>query len=151
MKRLKKNKSCREKEWMVLVIFLKKRNKVFCKKIRNTLINKNFTMHRKDGSCYIRSSHVRNTHILCDYCCQHSHMKKSVIWKEMWIWKWKLFECWKIQLTPMDPRKIGTKSELSCVGIQEKINPSGTWNIIQNVPWIQKIKELESLKKGWKN
>ena len=55
-----------EKKWMILIIFLERRKYgVFKKKkIRNTLVNKNFTTYRKDEVCFIRFSHVQY-----DYCC----------------------------------------------------------------------------------
>ena len=55
----------------------KKRSVLEKKNIRNTLINKNFTTYRKDELCFVRSSHVRDTHILYDYYCQHGHMKRE--------------------------------------------------------------------------
>ena len=54
----------------------KKQTVLIKRQQKNSLVNKNFTTFKKDGICYIRS-HVRNSNVIYNFCCQNGHVKKE--------------------------------------------------------------------------
>ena len=109
MKRLKKNKPYWEKEWMILVIFLKKRNKVFWKRKRIGMLWLTKILLPIEKMDYALLDLLMWEKLIF-YLIIVAHMaigKESFMWNEMWSWEWNPFEYWKTQLTPMDPRING--------------------------------------------
>ena len=88
--------------------FLKKEKQDILKKknIGNTLVNKNFTTYKKNGLCFVRSSHVRNTHILCDYCCHYGRMKRECYVKRNINFEMKALWVLKNTTNPHGPKSI---------------------------------------------